>query len=196
MRRQSTTRGQAPADRPLGGWLSCAGLLACLVLSGAITAMAADIDVSEAIIRLQAEKEKARACVSLLKQHADQNAIAQGEHAYAAAKREVDAVIDELIKALEAQGTSLPPGDLEAGVTRGVRGRLAFCGTVEPWVQAKPGDKNIFIDIMEDTIVPSIEAVRSLFGFRRAADLLQRKTIQTQLEATKWPEFARIVAAP
>ena len=196
MRRQSTNMGQALADGPLGGRLGRGLSIACLVLSGAITAMAGDIDVSEAIIRLTSERTKAIECVSLLKKHADQDAVGQGKGAYAAAKNEVDAVIDGLIKALADQGTTLKPGDLEAGITRGVHGRIALCGTVEPLVPTKPGDKNIFIDIMENTIEPSTQAVLSIFGFRRSDDLLRRKTIQTQLEAAKWPEFARIAAAP
>ena len=174
----------------------CAGLVVSgimLWLSG--VAAASEIDWSEAVTRLTAERVKAIECVSLLKKHADIPAIAKGEVSYDKAKSQMDAVIDKLSAALGEDNASVQPADLEAGIVDAVTSRREFCATVEPFISKKPGEKNIFLDIMQDTIEPSIAAVRAIFASRDSGDLLARKTIQTQLEAAKWPGFDKISAA-
>jgi hypothetical protein len=41
-------------------------------------------------------------------------------------------------------------------------------------------------------VAPLIDAVKAIYLDYRAEDRLTRKTIQTQLEAMKWPAFASI----
>jgi hypothetical protein len=60
-------------------------------------------------------------------------------------------------------------------------------------------NKGILDDIVKGTIQPVIDAlskgVAAIYDNHRKDDALTRETIKTQLEATKWPNFAEVKAA-
>jgi hypothetical protein len=61
------------------------------------------------------------------------------------------------------------------------------------------GHKGIFDEMVRAAIEPMIgalsEGVAALYNNYRRDDALTRQTIQTQLEAAKWPQFGKVEAA-
>lgn len=169
-----------------GIWLSLV-----LLASPGLT-QAESIGWQEAVARLAHERTRAQTCVRLLKTFADEGALSRGDRTYGEAKAEVDAVIAGLIVALvkDEEPQSLP--DLETRLERGVKGREALCGQVEPLVPDTTGERNVIADLVGGALGPVIEAVKEIYFHAEEADRLTRLTIQNQLEATKWPAFAEI----
>ena len=171
-----------------------------LVLAGALmipTSLSAqDITWQDAVARLAAERTSAEACVSAFKRNIGQDtlALSRGELAYAEAKAEVDAVIAGLVVVLAQSGTPPDLTDLEARLTRGFEARQAFCAKVEAMLPEDEGTKNVLVQIVGAAIEPLIEAIVEIYKFESEQDQLLRKTIQTQLEATRWSDFANITA--
>jgi hypothetical protein len=152
----------------------------------------------EAVARLAGERTRAETCTSLLKKHGDDAAISRGALAYGEAKAEVDAVIAGLVAALASgkKPTSLP--DLVARLERGVKAREAFCAQVMALVPDTIGDKKGLTDVLGlgKVLTSMIEAVKELVLRWVDEDGLTRKTIQTQLEAARWPDFAAVPPSP
>jgi hypothetical protein len=148
----------------------------------------------EAVAALAAERTRAEDCARLLKRHAtdDTGTRSRGEHAYAQAKAEVDAVIAGLTIVLAQGGTPPALSDLEARLTRGVRAREAFCQQVMALVPEDPGTRDLRAKLVGAFLPPLLEAARTLYAYLTEQDRLLRQTIQTQLEATKWSAFADI----
>jgi hypothetical protein len=150
----------------------------------------------DAVSELAAERTRAETCVRLLKRHAggDTAAVSRGELAYSDAKAEVDAVIAGLIVVLAQEGTPPSLSDLEGRLTRGVQAREAFCAEATALIPKDEGTKNLIVDLVGAFLGPLVEAAVELYKFETEQDQLLRKTIQTQLEATKWSGFADIEA--
>jgi hypothetical protein len=169
-------------------------LVVLLAVPGVIQAETAkSIGWQEAVARLAAERTRAETCASLLKRHGDAAAISRGGLAYGEAKAEVDAVIAGLVVALaeDEKPASLP--DLEARLRRGVTGREAFCKEVRPLVPDTTGEKGITdLTGLGEMVTSLSEAATAIVLNYREEDRLTRKTIQTQLETTKWPAFASV----
>jgi hypothetical protein len=148
----------------------------------------------EAVAALAAERTRAETCVRLLKRHAggDAAALSRGELAYTAAKADVDGVIAGLIVVLAERGTPPDLADLEARLTRGVQAREAFCREVSILIPEDPGTRNLLVQLVGAFLPPLLEAARTLYTGQTEQDRLLLQTIQTQLEATKWPAFADI----
>ena len=143
---------------------------------------------------LAAERTRAEDCGRLLKRHAgdDAGARSRGEHAYAQAKAEMDAVIAGLTVVLAQGGTPPDLADLEARLTRGVQAREAFCQQVMALVPPDPGTRDLRAKLVGAFLPLLLEAARTLYAYLTEQDRLLRQTIQTQLEATKWSAFADI----
>jgi hypothetical protein len=169
-------------------------LMALIVgCSAAWAVEAQDIGWQEAVARLAQERTLAETCVALLKKHGNAGAIDRGRLAYADAKAEYDAIIAGLDVALAQsdQPASLP--DLEARLRRGFDKRQAFCVSVEPLVPPPPkGVKSPFTEIVGGAVGPVVDALKAIWLRRLDDDALRRKTIETQLEDTKWPSFASV----
>jgi hypothetical protein len=169
-------------------------LMALIVGFSATWAVSAqDIGWQEAVARLARERTLAETCVALLKKHGNAGAIERGRLAYADAKAEYDAIIAGLDVALAQsdQPASLP--DLEARLRRGFDKRQAFCASVKPLVPPPPkGVKSPFTDIVGGAVGPVVDAVKAIWLRTRDDNTLMRKTIETQLEDTKWPSFASV----
>jgi hypothetical protein len=169
-------------------------LMALIVgCSAACVASAQDIGWQEAVARLKQERTLVETCVALLKKYGKARAIDRGGLDYADAKAEYDAIIAGLDVALARndQPASLP--DLEARLRRGFDKRQAFCVSVEPLVPPPPkGVKSPFTDIIGGAVGPVVDAVKAIWLRTRDDNALMRKTIETQLEDTKWPSFASV----
>ena len=165
--------------------------VAVLIVSAA-AASAADTGWQEAVARLAYERTKAETCVKALKAYGDQAAIKRGEITYGEAKADYDGIIQGLIVALARKGEPASVPDLEARMQRGFNARDAFCRSVQPLVPSSAGQKGVITDIISGVVGPLIEAVKAIWMRSKDDDLLMRKTIETQLEATSWPPFASI----
>ncbi len=174
--------------------LKCAAAVLAILIIWPGGGHAQGIGWPEAVTRLAAERTKATTCVALLKKHGEPTAVSKGALSYANAKAEIDGVISGLIVAIAQEDDPQTLPDLEARLKRGVAGRRAFCAAVEPLLEREPGQKNIFVAILKETIGPLIEAIKDIYLNHRKEEALEIKTIQTQLEAALWPAFSDIKA--
>jgi hypothetical protein len=151
----------------------------------------------EAVARLARERTLAETSARLLKQHGSPAAVASGALVYGEAKAEYDGIIAGLTVALARKQapTSLP--GLEAALRRGFAQRTAFCQSVAGLLPAVPaGQRGILGDIVGGAVGPLLDAIKAIWLRVRDDDALMRKTIETQLEATAWPEFSVVTVGP
>lgn len=154
----------------------------------------------DAVGQLAGERAKAETCVALMKKYGDDAQIAHGQLTYAGAKADFDAVIAGLITALSAGQSPESLSSLQTKLSSGVSGLLEFCGTVSDLLPKIAGKKTIGDDIVKlipikDLLDKLSDGVSSLYNNHRSDDALTRRTIQTQLEAARWPAFAEVKAA-
>jgi hypothetical protein len=173
-------------------------LLMLLGLSAAGAPLhAQEINWQEAVARLARERTLAETCVALLKKYGDAGARDRGSLAFGQAKAEYDGVIGGLVVALARKGQPGSLSDLQAQLQRGFELRDAFCRSVQPLLPPAPsGQKGPIADIVEGAVKPVIDALVTIWSRTRDDDALMRKTIQTQLEATSWPSFDKVVPSP
>jgi hypothetical protein len=153
----------------------------------------------EAVGRLAAERSKAEICVALLKGHGDAAQISRGQLAYGLAKADFDFVIAGLVTAVAEGGKPESLPSLEAKLEHGASALLEFCKAVGDLLPSTSGQKNVFFEIAKIAIEPLIkslsEGVAALYSNYRKDNDLVRLTIQTQLVAARWPDFAEVKAA-
>jgi hypothetical protein len=115
------------------------------------------------------------------------------------AKADADAVIAGLITALSAGQAPVTLASLQTKLSSGVSGLHDFCGTVSNLVPNTVGQKNVVIGIAKVAVEPLLkmlsDGVSALYNDHRTDDALTRRTIQTQLEAARWPAFSEVKAA-
>ena len=171
-------------------------LLTLLALAGSPIGRASDIGWPEAVARLAGERTKAETCVGLLKKHGDPTQKSRGELAYATAKADSDAVIAGLVIVLAQKGTPESLPSLEAKLQRSASGLWELCKTAGDLTPGTEGQKNVLVDIAKATIEPVVKSliagVAELYNNYGRAEELTRATIQTQLEAARWPTFAEV----
>jgi hypothetical protein len=175
-------------------------LVTQLVLQDVTLSRAATMSWPEAVSQLAGERTKAETCAALLKKYGDDGQKARGELTYASAKADSDAVIAGLTTALskgEAPG-GLP--SLQARMSSSASGLTDFCGTVEKLIPNTAGQKGVLADIakaipLERLLKMLSDAISALYVNYRSDDVLTRKTIQTQLEAARWPAFFEVKEA-
>ena len=177
-------------------------LLALFALTDSLIAQPAAISWPDAVGKIAGERAKAEACVALMKKYGDDAQKARGEIAYTNAKADSDAVIAGLIVALSAGQTPASLSSLQARLGSGASGLAEFCGTVINLLPKTAGqtDKGVMIDIakmipLEQLLKVLSEGVSALYTNHRSDDALTRRTIQTQLEATRWPAFSEVKVA-
>lgn len=188
-----------PGDVMKRGAVHVWTLLVLLVPAEFAISQPAGVAWPEAVARLAGERAKAETCVALLKGHGDQAQISRGQLVYVTAKADTDAVIAGLVIALAQDATPENLPSLEGKLARGASGLWEFCKTVNDLLPSTAGQKNVFVDIAKATIEPLvkslIEGITALYNNHRKDDALTRLTIQTQLEAAKWPDFGKVQAA-
>jgi hypothetical protein len=177
-------------------------LLAPFVLTESVIAQPAAISWSDAVGQIAGERAKAEACVGLMKKYGDPGERASGEIIYTTAKGDFDSVIAGLIVALSAGKTPASLSNLQDKLSSGASGLAGFCGTTINLLPKTAGqtEKGVGIDILKaiplDQLVKALsDGVAALYTNHRSDDALTRKTIQTQLEAARWPAFSEVKAA-
>jgi hypothetical protein len=174
-------------------------LLVMLALTGSAISQPASISWPEAVAQLAGERAKAETCVALMKKYGDDAQIARAQLTYTNAKADSDAVIAGLITALSAGQAPVSLASLQTKLSSGVSGLVEFCGTVSNLLPNTAGQKNVILDIAKVAIEPLLkmlsDGVSALYNNHRTDDALTRRTIQTQLEAARWPTFSEVKAA-
>jgi hypothetical protein len=174
-------------------------VLPLAVLTGSAISQPATISWPEAVAQLTGERAKAETCVALMKRYGDDAQIARGQLTYTTAKADSDALIAGLITALSTGQAPLSLSSLQTKLNSGVSGLVEFCRTVSNLLPNTAGQKDVVTDIAKVTIGPLLamlsDGVSALYNNHRADDALTRRTIQTQLEAARWPTFSEVKAA-
>jgi hypothetical protein len=162
--------------------------------------MADAISWQEAVARLAQERTRAETCARLLKKYGSTAAVDRGALAYGEAKAEYDGIIAGLTVALAQKETPYSLTDLETRLQRGFAKREAFCESVKDLVPSLIGEKGIIDEIVagavKGVVDPLIQAIQAIWMRHKDDSALTRMTIQTQLEATAWPEFAAVAPVP
>jgi hypothetical protein len=173
--------------------------LALFVLTSSAASQPATISWPEAVAQLTGERAKAETCVALIKKYGDDAQIARGQLTYTTAKADADAVIAGLITTLSAGQAPVSLPSLQGKLSSGVSGLVEFCRTVSNLLPNTGGQKDVVTDIAKVTIGPLLtmlsDGVSALYNNHRTDDALTRRTIQTQLEAARWPAFSEVKAA-
>jgi hypothetical protein len=173
--------------------------LALLVSMAPGISRAADIGWPEAVGRLAGERSNAERCAASLKKYGDKQQIFHGQLAYGEAKANFDGVIAGSITALTVGGNPKSLPSLETDLEHGATSLKIFCETVSGLLPESSGRKDWLPDFAKGALQPVIDAlsegVAALYNNHRNDQALTRETIKTQLEATKWPNFAEVKAA-
>jgi len=173
--------------------------LALFVLTSSAASQPATISWPEAVAQLTGERAKAETCIALIKKYGDDAQIARGQLTYTTAKADADAVIAGLITTLSAGQAPVSLPSLQGKLSSGVSGLVEFCRTVSNLLPNTGGQKDVVTDIAKVTIGPLLtmlsDGVSALYNNHRTDDALTRRTIQTQLEAARWPTFSEVKAA-
>jgi hypothetical protein len=137
-----------------------------------------------------------------MKKYGDPGEKARGEITYTSAKADFDAVIAGLIVALSAGQAPASLSSLQDKLSSGASSLAGFCGTVINLLPKKEGqiEKGVGVDILkalplEQLVKALSDGVAALYTNHRSDDALTRRTIQTQLEAARWPAFSEVKAA-
>jgi len=153
----------------------------------------------EAVARLTEERSRAENCVAALKGHGSAEQVARGRLTFGGAKAHFDGMIAGLIIALSGAGEPRSLPSLEAELASGASDLAAFCRTVDELVPQTSGQKSWLGDALKEAITPithsMVEAISTLYTNYRGDKAATRKTICTQLEAAKWPDFDEVKAA-
>ena len=132
----------------------------------------------------------------VLKKYGDPAAKDRGSIDYGEAKAEYDGIIAGLNVALARKEQPASLSDLQGRLQRGFEKREAFCQTALSFMPQGKGEKGPIEEIVSGAIGPLIQAIQAIYFRAKDDDLLTRKTIQTQLEATSWPPFASVSPSP
>jgi hypothetical protein len=155
----------------------------------------------EAVAPLSSGKTMAEACVGLLKRFGNESQIANGQFTYAKAKSDSDAVIDGLVTVLAMKGTLAGLPSLQSRLSASLAELEQLCNSVKSLLPASPptGEKaGVFdaLSIIKEAIGPiltgALNGIATLYNDHRADDALTRKSIQQQLESSRWPDFAKV----
>jgi hypothetical protein len=174
-------------------------LLVLLVWAAPALGQATGIGWPEAVSRLAEERSKAELCVASLKRYGNQEQISHGRLTYGSAKANFDGVIAGLVTALGEGGNPESLPSLDAKLADGATGLGQFCKSVSDLVPNASGQKGVLDAMVKAAVEPVVnalsEGVAALYNNHRKDDALTRQTIQTQLEAAKWPDFGKVEAA-
>jgi hypothetical protein len=176
-------------------------LIALFVLTESAIAQPTAISWPDAVGQIAGERAKAETCVALMKKYGDDAQKTRGAITYTNAKAEFDAAIAGLIVALSAGQTPAGLPSLQEKLSSGASGLSQFCSTVIGLLPKKGGqtEKGVGVDILkaiplEQLLKALSDGVAALYTNHRSDDALTRRTIQTQLEAARWPAFSEVKA--
>lgn len=158
------------------------------------------MDWPEATARLTELRSRAETCVALRKAYGKPNEVAQGRLIYSDAKAKIDGAIIGLITALATNSRPETMTTLQSRIDAGSTGLVAFCDSTSKLVPSIQGERGVSTaDIVKGAMEPMIKtvsaAVSALYNNHRKDREVIRRTIQTQLEAAKWPAFDAVARA-
>ena len=160
----------------------------------------AEMTWAEAVAQVAGARTKAETSVELLKKYGDSGHIARGQLIYSDAKAEADGVVAGLIVALSAKEEPESLSSLQERVERAVTGLVTLRNLAESQLPKLEGARDfdlggILKGAIEALQKPFLDAVAALYTNHRTDNELTRKTIQTQLEAARWPDFDQVKVA-
>jgi hypothetical protein len=128
--------------------------------------------------------------------------VTQGEAVYTTAKSHSDAAIAGLLIALETKDAPSNLPFVQNQLASAISGLAEFCNSVDDIVSAAigSGHRNPWVEIikilpLEPLLKAISEGVAALYSHHLEDDALTKKSIQTQLEATRWPDFRKVAPA-
>lgn len=150
----------------------------------------------EAVVSLASERTRAEACVALLKAHAagQSQVLTEGEFTYTQAKADMDGVIAGLVVALAEDDAPLSFDSMRVQLEQAVALRQAFCEKAVALAPPDAGTKALATDVLAKVLGSLIDAAKEIYLKHNEDDALARKTIQTQVEGTRWRAFGEIPA--
>jgi hypothetical protein len=174
-------------------------ILALLTLTVVAIGQPAAMSWPDAVAQLTSERTKAETCVALVKKYGNDAQIARGQLTYADSKADADAVLAGLIVTLSGGQQPTNLSVLQAKLSGSHSGLVEFCREVSDLVPRTAGQKDLLTDITKAAIQPLLkmlsDGVSALYNNHRTDDALTRRTIQTKLEAARWPAFFEVKAA-
>jgi hypothetical protein len=157
----------------------------------------------DAVDRLAQEKTLAESCVSILKTFAESDPMAriQGQRLYARAKADVDGLIALLAVDLAEDRSPAEIPELRQRLEAVPTQRRALCRQVDAAVGAElrrqsEGTRNLWVALLTqgigDAVGSTIQAGVEIWQEYRRADEVRRQTIASQIEATRWRDYAEV----
>jgi hypothetical protein len=142
---------------------------------------------------LTEEQTQAQACVRLLKNAGDENAVREGRIAYDAARAAADGVIAGFTAAVVEgyKPENLPR--IQANLERAGAGLQEVCNDAVQAARAASGKRGLISQIVTAAVGPVVDALKSAVGAlwtrHVETDKLEIETIKSELWAAKWPDF-------
>jgi hypothetical protein len=179
---------------------------AALSLSLSAPAAAQDTGWRDAVDRLAQEKTLAESCASILKTFAESDAMArvQGQRLYARAKADVDGLVALLMVDLAEDRSPADVPELRQRLETVPKQRQALCQHVDAAVgnavrAQDQGARGLLTAMLTagigDAVGSTIEASVEIWKEYRRADEVRRQTIASQIEATRWRDYAEVPKA-
>jgi hypothetical protein len=153
----------------------------------------------DAVARLERERSQAVTCARVMRKYASGAAADRAAVDYGEAKAQYDAVIRGLVVALARKDQPASLSDLQARLQDGFERREAFCGEAKAMLPASRGGEKgagVIEGIVSGFVTPLFDALKSIYFRSKDDNALMRATIQTQLEATVWPDFGSVTPLP
>jgi hypothetical protein len=149
----------------------------------------------------------AESCASILKTFAENDPMArvQGQRLYARAKADVDGLVALLIVDLAGDRSPADVPELTQRLEAVPKQRQALCEYVDAAVgnvvraQAEATRDGLLAALLTqgigDAVGSTIEAGVEIWREYRRADEVRRQTIASQIEATRWRDYAEVPKA-
>jgi hypothetical protein len=181
--------------------VAASALVAQLALQGAAPSRAQAVTWGDAVGQLAGERTRAERCIAILKKYGNDAQRDRGDLSYADAKADSDAVIAGLKTALSEESTPASLPSLLTKLKSSESGLIKFCDEVKELIPSTaPGQKGVFDNIakvtIEQLIKPLSDAISALYVNHRNDKALTRAEIKADLDGARWPEFAKVSAAP
>jgi hypothetical protein len=149
----------------------------------------------QAVAALTAERERAETAARIVKRLGDAATVARAERAYGDGKAETDAIVAALTVALAENREPETLAALEARLHRATAARETIAREADACAARAPGEKAIVEAILGSAVLVALtKALTTLYLRHRDDEALTRKTIETQLQAARWADFASLEA--
>jgi len=142
----------------------------------------------EALRQLRSEKSKAEQCLRA-SQKLDATVQKEASAKYEKTKELLNSVYTDLQRLFTNEET-VKLARLERNFSAAVQERIALCKSVPQ--QMQEGQRNVMLNIVQNTIKPGLSAIKTLFGLK-SADKFKLRTLKTGLEAAKLESASDVI---